>query len=287
MDINTASFLNDKVIDCSKISQDRLDQLKDSLSNNMKNRSPKIVVISCDNSLANTSYLKGIIKTCQYVGIEVETCILDESVSEESLIQHINIYNLNNRVDAILLHMPLPDHISHYKIVESLNPLKDVDCLHPLNSGYLFCGHPTFVPCTPAGIMMLIDLLNIDVKGKNAVIVGRSNVVGKPIAQLLLQKDAHVTIVHSKTNDIKEVTKNADILVVAVGVAKLIKKEHLKDNAIVFDVGINYVDNKLCGDVDIDDVLEKVSLITPVPKGIGNLTNVVLVENILKSYYER
>lgn len=287
MDNNTTCVLNDKIIDCLSISKNRLDEIKNQLLEIKNDRMPKIVVVSCDDSLANTSYIKGIIKACDYVGIEVEKCILSKNISEIDLLKQIDVYNNDKNTDAILLHMPLPDHISHYKIVESINPTKDVDCLHPLNSGYLFCGHPRFVPCTPAGIMMLIDLLNIDVKGKHAVIVGRSNVVGKPISQLLLQKDAYVSIVHSKTNNIEEITKHADILVVAVGHANLIKKEHLKEGAIVFDVGINFVDNKLCGDVDIDDVIDKVSLITPVPKGLGTLTNVVLMENIIKSYNER
>ena len=204
---------------------------------------------------------------------------------QESKIQQLN---QNDTVDGILVQLPLPKHINDEYILDLIDPSKDVDGFHPTNVAKLFLGQDGLVPCTPKGMMVLLDEINYDLNGKEVVVVGRSNIVGKPVALLCLQKNATVTIAHSRTADLKEVCQRADVLIAAVGRAKMFNSEYVKDGAVILDVGINRDENnKLCGDVDFDDVKDKVSYITPVPGGVGPMTIAMLLENTYEAYLKR
>lgn len=212
----------------------------------------------------------------------------DDSFSESNLLEEINRLNNDNSVDGILVQLPLPEHINEEKILNTIDPDKDVDGFHPQNVAKLFLGQHSLVPCTPKGMLVLLEEINYDLKGKEVVIVGRSNIVGKPASLLCLQKDATVTIAHSKTKDLKKVCSRADVLIAAIGKAKFFNHEYVKDGAVVLDVGINRDENnKLCGDVDFDDVKDKVKAITPVPGGIGPMTITMLMQNTLEAFYKR
>ena len=207
-------------------------------------------------------------------------------VSEDELLSKIRELNTDNTVDGILVQLPLPEHIDEKRVIETISPLKDVDGFHTQNVGKLYIGDNTFVPCTPKGIIRILEEIGLgNLRGKKAAVLGRSNIVGKPVAKLLLDKNATVTICHSKTENILEEVRQADIVVSAMGQAKLVKKEWLKQGAVVIDVGMNRDTNgKLCGDVDLNDVIEKVSYITPVPKGVGLVTRAMLLENTMQAY---
>ena len=219
-------------------------------------------------------------KACEYIGIRSEEYALPEETTEEELLALVKKLNEKKDIHGILCQLPLPKHINEETILNSIDPKKDVDAFHPVNVGKIMIGNFDFLPCTPAGVMELIEETGIDLTGKQCVVVGRSNIVGKPQAMLLLHKNATVTICHSKTKDLKEVCKTADILVVAVGRAKMVDESYIKEGAVVIDVGMDRDENgKLCGDVDFESACKKASYITPVPGGVGPMTIATLMKN--------
>lgn len=250
-------------------------------------RAPRLDTIIVGNNPASLSYIKGKHNKCLQAGIENVVHHLEEQITQSQLEEEIQKCNENDNCDGILLQMPLPAHLDENQAILKMDPAKDVDGLHPINIGHLFSGEPRFVPCTPLGVMKILEALHVDLTGKQAVVVGRSRLVGNPVARLLQDANATVTICHSKTKDLASVTRNADILVVAMGRPQVIRSEYVKEGAVVIDVGINRVDGHLCGDVDTQDVLDKVSYITPVPKGVGPMTICALLLNTLQSYEER
>lgn len=251
-------------------------------------RIPKLINIAVGHNEASASYMRGLQKKCDALQVILENKILDEDVSEAELIRLIHNCNKLNSVDGILLQMPLPAHVDADKVVCEIDPMKDIDGMHPLNVGYFSKGQDGFVPCTALSAMEFIHASGINLKGKKVVVVGRSNVIGKPVALLCLNENASVTIVHSKSAEIEEICASADVLIAAVGKAKLISESWIKKGAIVIDVGVNVDENgKLCGDVDCEKVLEKVSRITPVPRGVGVVTNSMLLQNLIKAYKKR
>lgn len=250
-------------------------------------RLPRLVVILIGDHAASLSYVNGKKKACQEVGMENELIHLPESTSEAELLLLIEKLNMDDTVDGILVQLPLPKHINENNVIYAIAPDKDVDGFHPYNIGRMMMGKPTFLPCTPKGIMEVLRRISLtELSGKSAVVIGRSNIVGKPIAQLLLAANATVTITHSKTAHIKEITKAADILIAAVGKPRLIDDSWIKEGAVVIDVGVNRDENnKLCGDVDFNAAVKKASYITPVPKGIGPMTIAMLLSNTLEAYF--
>lgn len=246
---------------------------------------PKLVVIQVGNNTASEVYVRNKIKACETVGIDSEAIKLPEHTSEDMLIALIDKLNEDNKVNGILVQLPLPKHIDENVILENISAEKDVDGFHCINSGKLFNGLDSLVPCTPAGIIEILKHYKVDIDGKHCVVIGRSNIVGKPISILMLNENATVTVCHSKTKDLKQITNMADILVVAIGKEKFIDSTFVKDGAIVIDVGINRgQDGKLYGDVDFEDVKNKVGAITPVPGGVGPMTIAMLMKNTLKAY---
>lgn len=249
-------------------------------------RLPKLAVILIGDHAASLSYVKGKEKACHEVGMENELIALPASTSEEELLTLIAKLNHDDTVDGILVQLPLPKHIDENHVIYAIAPDKDVDGFHPYNIGRMMMGKPTFLPCTPKGIMEVLKRISLtDLSGKNAVVIGRSNIVGKPIAQLLSAANATVTITHSKTANIKAITQTADILIVAIGKPRYVDASWIKAGAVVIDVGINRDENgKLCGDVDFESLFHKAAYITPVPKGIGPMTIAMLVSNTLEAY---
>ena len=251
-------------------------------------RPPLLSVILVGDNPASQSYVRGKEKACLSVGMENRTIRLDAGISQEELIQVVRNQNEDPDVDGILVQLPLPDHFDADPILDQISPDKDVDGLHPVNAGLLLTGRDGLVPCTPSGVMEMLKSIGLeDLSGLNAVVIGRSNLVGKPLSLLLQQKNATVTMAHSRTKDLTQICSQADILIAAVGKEKMITKEYIKEGAVVIDVGINRMANgKLCGDVDFDDVKDKVSAITPVPGGVGPMTVCMLLMNTLKAYKE-
>ena len=247
-------------------------------------RQPALAVVLVGEDPASKIYVNNKNKTCVELGIDSHMHILDENVSKDELVALIDKLNADDNIDGILVQLPLPKHIPEEEIINRIDPLKDVDCFHPENIGLMFAGSSRFLPCTPAGIMEMLKFKNIDLTGKNAVIVGRSNIVGKPAAILLLEKHATVTITHSRTKDIKSVIKQADVIIAAVGIKHFVTADMVKEGAIVIDVGINRVDGKLYGDVDFDNIKDKASYITPVPGGVGVMTIAMLMKNTIRAY---
>jgi len=244
-----------------------------------------LAVVIVGNNPASQVYVKNKIRACENVGFYSENIELDENISEKGLLQEINKLNKNDRINGILVQLPLPAHINELKIIDSISPEKDVDGFHVSNIGKMVIGDETgFLSCTPYGIMQLLEEYKIEIAGKDAVIIGRSNIVGKPMALMLIQKGATVQICNSRTKDLRKKLNKADIIIVAAGVPKLLKKEDVKEGAVVIDVGINRVDGKICGDVDYEEVAEKTSYITPVPGGVGPMTIASLIKNTFKSY---
>ncbi|NKN41238.1 bifunctional methylenetetrahydrofolate dehydrogenase/methenyltetrahydrofolate cyclohydrolase [Streptococcus alactolyticus] len=245
---------------------------------------PGLVVILVGDDPASQVYVRN--KECfaKKVGFLSETVRLSESISEEELIQVIEKYNKDERFHGILVQLPLPKHINDKRVILAIDPKKDVDGFHPMNTGHLWSGRPVMVPCTPAGIMELLREYEVALEGKTAVIIGRSNIVGKPMAQLLLEKNATVTLAHSRTRDLAKVTKQADILIVAIGQGHFVTDDFVKEGAVVIDVGMNRdVDGRLIGDVDFEEVEPIASLITPVPGGVGPMTITMLMEQTYQS----
>ena len=244
-----------------------------------------LAVVIVGNNPASQVYVKNKIRACENVGFYSENIELDENISEKELLQEINKLNKNDRINGILVQLPLPAHINELKIIDSISPEKDVDGFHVSNIGKMVIGDETgFLSCTPYGIMQLLEEYKIEIAGKDAVIIGRSNIVGKPMALMLIQKGATVQVCNSNTKDLRKKLNKADIIIVAAGVPKLLKKEDVKEGAVVIDVGINRVDGKICGDVDYEEVAGKTSYITPVPGGVGPMTIASLIKNTFKSY---
>ena len=243
-----------------------------------------LALILVGNNPASEIYVRNKNIACQKVGIKVKGYTLNEEISEEELLKIIEDNNKDDSVNGILVQMPLPKHIDEIKVINAINPLKDVDGLTVINQGKLMGGLKTIPSATPKGVITLLKKYNIEISGKNVVVVGRSILVGKPLSLLFLQENATVTICHSRTRDLGSVTRQADILVAAIGKPKFFTSEMVKEGAVVVDVGINRVDGKICGDVDFEEVSKKASFITPVPKGVGPMTIASLLENIIDCY---
>lgn len=249
-----------------------------------KGITPGLAVILVGEDPASHTYVANKEKACKDLGIYSKLIKLPEDTTEEDLLAQIKQLNEASEIDGILVQLPLPKQINEQKVIETISPLKDVDGFHPNSVGKMLLGQETFLPCTPHGIMKLLEYSNIEVAGKHAVVIGRSHIVGVPMGQLLLQHDATVTYCHSKTKNLQEMTKQADILVVAIGRAKMITADYIKEGVVVIDVGMNRDENNhLCGDVDFDSVVEKTSAITPVPGGVGPMTITMLMYNTVQS----
>ena len=256
----------------------RVDKLKE---NGIK---PKLAVIMIGNDPGSTVYVRNKSKACEKVGIEFEEFLYDDSLSEEELLKTIDRLNEDSSIHGILLQSPVPSSINIKKAFNRISPRKDVDGFNPVNVGNLSIGDKAFISCTPYGIVKLLEEYNIETEGKEAVILGRSNIVGKPMIQCMLNKNSTVTVCHSKTKNIDEITRKADILIAAIGKPKFVKKDMIKNGAVVIDVGINRnEDGSICGDVDFDEVKEKASYITPVPGGVGPMTIAMLLNNVVEA----
>lgn len=273
------------IIDGKKLSVEiRNDIKKQVLEIKEKGINPSLAVIIVGDDSASKIYVRNKKKACEEVGIISHEFVLPEKTSEKELLELIYKLNKDADIHGILVQLPLPKHIDENIVIENIDVKKDVDAFHPVNVGKIMIGDYDFLPCTPAGVMQLIDSTGMDIKGKECVVVGRSNIVGKPQAMLLLHRHGTVTICHSRTENIAQVTRRADILVVAVGKANMITKDMIKDGAIVIDVGMNRDENdKLCGDVDFLGAKEVAGYITPVPGGVGPLTITMLLKNTLKA----
>ena len=241
-----------------------------------------LAVVIVGNNQASRVYVNNKKKACEEVGFQSFEYALDENTTQEQLLDLVNVLNRDDRVNGILVQLPLPAHIDETAIINAISPAKDVDAFHPVNVGRIMIGNYSFLPCTPAGVMRLIESTGTDISGKQCVVIGRSNIVGKPQAMLLLQKNGTVTICHSKTKNLKELCLSADILVVAIGKAKFITGDMIKEGAVVIDVGMNRDENgKLCGDVEFESAEKRASYITPVPGGVGPMTISMLMKNTL------
>ncbi|HEY4565758.1 MAG TPA: bifunctional methylenetetrahydrofolate dehydrogenase/methenyltetrahydrofolate cyclohydrolase FolD [Savagea sp.] len=245
---------------------------------------PGLAVILVGDDQASATYVRNKEKQATKVGMKSEVIRMPAETTEEELLEQVEALNEDETIHGILVQLPLPKHIDENKVILTIRPEKDVDGFHPVNVGKMMIGQETFLSCTPYGIMQLLERMDIPVAGKHAVVIGRSNIVGKPMGQLLLQNDATVTYCHSRTKDLASYTRQADILVAAVGIAKMIKAEDVKEGAVVIDVGMNRDENgKLCGDVDFDSVEPVAGAITPVPGGVGPMTITMLLQNTLES----
>lgn len=242
-----------------------------------------LAVVIVGNNSASRVYVNNKKKACEAVGFQSFEYALDESTTQEQLLDLVDVLNRDDRVNGILVQLPLPAHIDEKAVINAILPAKDVDAFHPVNVGRIMIGDYAFLPCTPAGVMRLIESTGVDITGKQCVVVGRSNIVGKPMAALLLAENGTVTLCHSKTADLRAHTKRADILVVACGKPKLIDADMIKPGAVIIDVGINRADGRLCGDVDFEACREKAGLITPVPGGVGPMTIAMLLQNTLRA----
>jgi len=277
------------IINGKEISQKVKDRVKEEVTAITDARKPQLAVILVGDNQASKVYVRNKARACEYTGILSQVITMPEETAEDVLLARIDELNNDDTVDGILVQLPLPAQIDEDKVIEAISPDKDVDGFHPRSVAALSLGKKTgFVPCTPAGIMEMLDDIGYDLEGKEVVVVGRSNIVGKPVAMLALGKNATVTIAHSRTKNLSEVTKMADVLICAIGQAKFFTKEYVKDGAVVIDVGMDRDGNgKLCGDVDFDDVKEIASAITPVPGGVGPMTIGMLMKNTLISYQHR
>ena len=247
-------------------------------------KTPGLAVVLVGDDHASAVYVRTKNKTCQNLGFQSFENILPANTKESTLLDLIDELNKDERISGILVQLPLPSHISAYKILEAINPQKDVDGFHLENIGRLVTGNATFKPCTPEGIIQLLDHYKVDIEGKNAVVLGRSNIVGKPISLLLLERNATVTICHSRTKNLSAITKLADILIAAIGKPNFVTADMVKDDVVIIDVGINRVNDKLVGDVNYESVLKKASLVTPVPGGVGPMTIAMLMSNTLQAF---
>ncbi len=274
-----------QIIDGKKISQEIKDELKEKAAAMAKEgKKVALAVIQVGNDPASSVYVRNKKKACEYIGIESFSYELPEETTEEELVALIEKLNADAGVNGILVQLPLPEQINEEKIIQTISPDKDVDGFHMQNVGALCTGGKGYVSCTPLGIITLLKRSGIEIAGKRCVVMGRSNIVGKPMAMLLLRENGTVTICHSKTQDMKEITRQADILVVAIGKPKFVDETYVKEGAVVIDVGIHRnAENKLCGDVDFDKVAPHTSAITPVPGGVGPMTIAMLMNNCVSS----
>lgn len=270
-----------KVISGKEISGQIKDELKVKVeAMNGAGNQPTLAVVIVGDDPASHVYVRNKKRACEYVGVRSLSYELPGDTSEEEVLKLVKELNGREDVDGILVQLPLPDQIDDDLIIKTIDPSKDVDGFHPVSVGNLSIGHEGFVSCTPAGVIELLKRSDIEIEGKNCVIIGRSNIVGKPVSMLLLRENGTVTITHSRTKDLKGVCKQADILIVAIGRAKMVNSEYVKDGATVIDVGINRDENgKLCGDVDYEDCLKVAGAITPVPGGVGPMTIAMLMNN--------
>ena len=273
------------IIDGKELAKKTRQNLKiecDELKN--KGINPKLAVIMVGDNPASKVYVRNKSKACQEVGVEYEEYLLDSNITQKNLIDLIKKLNNDKNINGILLQSPIPKHLDINEAFRTIDYNKDVDGFHPMNVGKLTLGQDTFVSCTPYGVMRMFEEYNIDLCGKNVVILGRSNIVGKPLTQCCLNKNATITVCHSKTQNTKKITKEADIVISAIGKAKFITEDMIKEGAIVIDVGINRDENgKIVGDVDFENVKEKASYITPVPGGVGPMTVAMLINNVIKA----
>lgn len=258
--------------------------MKEAVSNIKDGRKPGLAVVIAGDDPASKVYVGNKVKACEYTGINSYKFELPESVSKEELAALIEKLNNDSNVDGILVQLPLPKHLNEKEILSKISPAKDVDGFGVESAGLLSIGTPKFIACTPYGVIKLLEYSKIEMSGKNAVVIGRSNIVGKPMAQLLLMNNSTVTICHSKTKDIKSYTLNADILIVAIGKAKFVTADMIKPGSTVIDVGMNRLDGKLCGDVDYEGAVNVAGNITPVPGGVGPMTITMLLYNTIKAY---
>lgn len=244
---------------------------------------PRLAVVLVGSNPASQIYVKIKMKRAQEVGIETELHAFEEDISNEQILSSIDSLNQDLRVHGILVQMPMPNHLDKASVLNSISPEKDVDGFSPVNVGRLYSQNPLFVPCTPLGVMHLINSIETNLSGLNAAVIGRSNIVGRPVAELLLQADCTVTILHSKTRNMEKICRESDLIVAAAGSPKMITRDYIKPGAIVIDVGITKVDSQIVGDVDFDDVIDLVSHITPVPGGVGPMTVAYLLSNTVKA----
>lgn len=271
-----------KLIDGKVISASVKERVKgEVIALNQKGITVGLAVIIVGEDPASKVYVSNKKKACEALGIISREYALPENTTEQELLDLIRELNADPEINGILCQLPLPKHLDEKLIINSIDPEKDVDAFHPVNVGKIMIGDFYFLPCTPAGVMEMLEYEGIDVTGKNCVVIGRSNIVGKPMNMLLLHKNGTVTICHSKTKNLAEICKNADILVAAVGRPNFVTADMVKEGAVVIDVGINRVDGKLCGDVDFENVKDKASAITPVPGGVGPMTIAMLMQNTL------
>ncbi len=274
-----------KIIDGKAISAEIRQELSDETSKFIEETgiTPGLAVVIVGTDPGSQLYVSNKEKACAEIGFYSEKHELPEETSEEKILSLVERLNSDDKIHGVLVQLPLPPHVNEDKIIDTIDPMKDVDGFHPVSIGNLLIGKPGFVPCTPHGIIVLLERSGIDIVGKNAVVVGRSNIVGKPVSILLLKENATVTICHSRTKDLAAETRRADILVAAIGKARMITADMVKDGVAVIDVGMNRVDGKWAGDVDFDEVEKKASAITPVPGGVGPMTIAMLMQNTLKS----
>jgi methylenetetrahydrofolate dehydrogenase (NADP+)/methenyltetrahydrofolate cyclohydrolase len=273
------------IIDGKKISTEIKDETRDKVAElKAQGKEISLAVVQVGDNPASCVYVRNKKKACEYVGIKSVSHELPEETTEAELLDLIDKLNNDDSINGILVQLPLPAHMDENKVIDAISPYKDVDGFHLMNVGALSTGQNGFISCTPYGIIQLLKRSNIDIAGKHCVVIGRSNIVGKPMSMLLLRENGTVTVVHSKTQNMKEITKQADILVVAIGKSKFVDDTFVKEGAVVIDVGINRdEDNKICGDVDYDKVFDKVSAITPVPGGVGPMTIAMLMNNCLEA----
>lgn len=277
--------MSSELISGKVIGQEIRNELTERISN-LKNQgiTPGLAVILVGNNSASKTYVSNKQKTCEALGMHSRLISFESDLNEHELVEAIHSLNNDPDIHGILVQLPLPIQITEAKVLAAISPDKDVDGFHPINVGKMMLGQETFLPCTPYGVMKLLEYSDIEIAGKHAVVIGRSHIVGKPMGQLLLQKDATVTYAHSKTPNLKEITLQADILVVAVGRTKMITSDYVKSGAVVIDVGMNRDENnRLCGDVDFESVKNKASYITPVPGGVGPMTITMLMANTVQS----
>lgn len=278
------------ILDGKQLSQELKDEMRqevDALAQKYGRR-PCLMVVIVGNNPASQSYVRGKIKATEYVGFDGSLVSLPEDVTEDALIAEIERLNQNELVDGILVQLPLPKHISEDRVIAAISPEKDVDGFHATNVARLWLNQPCIVPCTPKGVIVMLDRAGIEITGKNAVVVGRSNIVGKPVAKLLLDRNATVTIAHSRTKNLKEVCRQADILVAAVGRPLMLTADYIKPGAAVIDVGINRLeDGRLVGDVDFEGAKAIAGAITPVPGGVGPMTITMLMRNTIECFLRR
>ena len=274
-----------KIIDGKAISAAIKEELKEKVAEYKKQGVEiTLAVVKVGNDPASAVYVRNKEKACEYVGITSRTLALPEETTEEELLKVVKELNEDKAVNGILVQLPLPKHIDESKVLLAIDSNKDVDGFHPVNVGKMVIGEETFLPCTPAGIIEMLKKTDIEISGKECVVIGRSNIVGKPMSMLMLKENATVTIAHSRTKDLKEVTKRADILIAAIGKAKFVTADYVKEGAVIIDVGMDRDENgKLCGDVDFDSVSQVASAITPVPGGVGPMTVTMLLVNCLRS----